>query len=155
MAEPLQAGDIVRIRGCYLGLVMHAWDSTMAPMSGRLVSIDYLGYRLHHEFGWHVGVLDSAMVEFMAKGVPPGVPIEELGMEHPWIMARFQAGVDASMARRAGISFCDALAIAEARAEYLFAGAPTAWVAMAVARTYADYGLTKASSNCNYCYGSL
>jgi hypothetical protein len=138
MSEPLQPGDIVRIRGCYLGLVMHAWDSTMAPVSGRLVSIDYLGYRLQHEFGWHIGVLDSAMVEFMAKGVPPGAPIAELGMEHPWIMARFQAGIDASFARRSGTSFRDALARAEVRAGDLFGGAPQGWVAMAVARMYAD-----------------
>ncbi len=138
MADPLQAGDIVRIRGCYLGLVMHAWDSTMAPVSGRLVSIDYLGDTLHHEFGWHVGVLDAASVEFMAKGVPPSVPVEELGMEHPWIMARFQARIDASFARRAGTSFRDALAMAETRAEDLFGGAPQGWIATAVARAYAD-----------------
>jgi hypothetical protein len=138
MADPLQAGDIVRIRGCYLGLVMHAWDSTMAPVSGRLVSIDYLGDTLHHEFGWHVGVLDAASVEFMAKGVPPGVPVEELGMEHPWIMARFQARIDASFARRAGTSFRDSLAMAETRAEDLFGGAPQGWIATAVARAYAD-----------------
>jgi hypothetical protein len=138
MAEPLQAGDIVRIRGCYLGIVMHAWDSTMAPVSGRLVSIDYLGYRLHHEFGWHVGVLDAATVEFMANGVPPGKPVAELGMDHPWIMARFQARIDASMARRWGTSFRDALADAEERATNLFGGAPPGWVAMAVSRAYAD-----------------
>jgi hypothetical protein len=139
MADPLQPGDIVRIRGCYLGLVMHAWDSTMAPVSGRLVSIDYLGYRLHHEFGRYIGVVDSTMVEFMAKGVPPGTPVVESGMDHPWIMARFQAGIDASMARSAGISFRDALVSAGVRADDLFGGAPPGWVAMAVARTYADY----------------
>jgi hypothetical protein len=138
MTEPLQAGDIVRIRGCYLGLVMHAWDSTMAPVSGRLVSNDYLGYRLHHEFGRHIGVVDSAVVEFMARGVPPGTPVAELGMDHPWIMARFQAGIDSSMARRAGLAFHDALVMAEARAEDLFDGAPPGWVAIAVARIYAD-----------------
>jgi hypothetical protein len=137
MADPLQTGDIVRIRGCYLGLVMHAWDSTMAPTSGRLVSIDYLGYAPQWAFGWHVGVLDSAMVGFMAKGVPPGTPVAELGMEHPWIMARFQAGIDASMARRDGTSFRDALAMAEVRAGDLFGGAPPGWVATAVARIYA------------------
>jgi hypothetical protein len=137
MPDSLQAGDIVRIRSCYLGLVMHAWNSTMAPQSGRLVSIDYLGYAPQWAFGWHVGVLDSARVEFMAKGVPPGTPVAELGMEHPWIMARFQAGVDASMARRDGISFGDALAMAEARAGDLFGGAPPGWVATAVARIYA------------------
>jgi hypothetical protein len=138
MADPLQPGDIVRIRGCYLGLVMHAWDSTMAPVSGRLVSVDYLGHTPRWEFGWHIGVVDSAMVEFMAKGVLPGLPVEELGMEHPWIMARFQAGIDASFARRDGTSFRDALAMSEARADDLFGGAPPGWVAMAVARTYAD-----------------
>jgi hypothetical protein len=137
MADPLQAGDIVRFRGCYLGLVMHARDSTMAPVSGRLVSNDYLGYRLHHEFARHVGILDAAAVEFMAKGVPPGIPVAELGMEHPSIMARMQAGINATMARRAGATFRDALSKAEARAEDLFDGAPEGWVAMAVARTYA------------------
>jgi hypothetical protein len=138
MADPLQPGDIVRIRGCFLGLVMHAWDSTMAPVSGRLVSVDYLGYTPQWQFGWHVGVLDSAMVEFMAKGAPPGIPVAELGMQHPWIMARFQAGIDASFARRAGTSFRDALAMSEARADDLFGGAPQGWVATAVARIYAD-----------------
>ena len=138
MADPLQVGDIVRIRGCYLGLVMHAWDSTMAPVSGRLVSIDYLGDTPRWEFGWHVGVLDAAAVEFMAKGVPPGTPVAELGMEHPWIMARFQARIDASFARRAGTSFRDSLAMAETRAEDLFGGAPQGWIATAVARAYAD-----------------
>jgi hypothetical protein len=138
MADPLQAGDIVRIRGCYLGLVMHAWDSTMAPASGRLVSVDYLGYTPQWQFGWHVGVLDAASFEFMAKGVLPGVPVEELGMNHPWIMARFQAGIDASFARRGGTSFRDALALAEERASDLFGGAPPGWVATAVARIYAD-----------------
>ena len=89
MADPLQAGDIVRIRGSYLALVMHAWDSTMAPVSGRLVSIDYLGDTPRWEFGWHVGVLDAAAFEFMAKGakgVPSGTPVAELGMDHPWII---------------------------------------------------------------------
>ncbi len=137
MPDPLQPGDIVRIRGCYLGLVMHAWDSTMAPVSGRLVVVDYLGHTPQWQFGWHIGVLDADTVEFMAKGVPPGAPVAELGMEHPWIMARFQAGIDASMARRAGISFRDALAMAEARADDLFDGAPPGWGAMAVARIYA------------------
>jgi hypothetical protein len=139
MADPLQPGDIVRIRGCFLGLVMHAWDSTMAPVSGRLVSVDYLGHTPQWEFGWHVGVLDAATFEFMAKGVLPGVPVEELGMDYPWIMARMQAGIDATMARRAGATFREALSMAEARAEDLFEGAPGGWVAMAVARTYADW----------------
>ena len=138
MADPLQPGDIVRIRGCYLGLVMHAWDSAMAPVSGRLVSVDYLGHTPQWEFGWHVGVLDAASFEFMAKGLPPDTPVEELGMHHPWIMARFQAGIDASMARRSGASFRDALAMAEARAENLFGRTPPGWVATAVARMYAD-----------------
>lgn len=74
----------------------------------------------------------------MAKSVLSGVPVEELGMEHPWIMARFQARIDASMARRAGTSFRDALAMAEAQAEDLFGGVPPGWVATAVARIYAD-----------------
>lgn len=139
MADPLQAGDIVRFRGRYLGLVMYARDSTMAPVSGRLVSIDYLGYRLHHEFARHVGILDASAVEFMAKGIPPGTPVAELGMEHPWIMARMQAGIDATMARRTGATFREALSMAEARAADLFDGAPEGWVAMAVARTYADW----------------
>jgi hypothetical protein len=138
MADPLQPGDIVRIRGCFLGLVMHAWDSTMAPVSGRLVSVDFLGHTPQWQFGWHVGVLDAASFEFMAKGVPPGTPVEELGMEHPWIMARFQAGIDASFARRCGTSFRDALAKAEVRSGDLFGGAPQGWVATAVARIYAD-----------------
>jgi hypothetical protein len=138
MADPLQPGDIVRIQGCFLGLVMHAWDSTMAPVSGRLVSLDYLGHTPQWQFGWHVGVMDAATVEFMANGVLPGVPVEELGMDHPWIMARFQAGIDASFARRAGTSFRDALAMSEARADDLFGGAPQGWVATAVARIYAE-----------------
>jgi hypothetical protein len=138
MTDHLQAGDIVRIQDRFLGLVMHAWDSTMAPVSGRLVSIDYLGEAPQWQFGWHVGVLDAATVEFMAKGVPPGAPVAELGMEHPWIMARFQARIDASMARRWGTSFRDALAMAEARAGNLFGEAPPGWVATAVAREYAD-----------------
>jgi hypothetical protein len=138
MPDPLQPGDIVRIRDRFLGLVMHAWDSTMAPVSGRLVSVDYLGHTPQWQFGWHVGVLDAATVEFMAKGVPPGTPVAELGMEHPWIMARFQARIDASMARRWGTSFRDALAQAEERAGDLFGGAPPGWVATAVAREYAD-----------------
>ncbi len=138
MADPLQAGDIVRIRGCFLGLVTHTWDSTMAPVSGRLVSVDYLGHTPQWQFGWHVGVLDAAVFEFMAKGVLPDVPVEELGMDHPWIMARFQAGIDASFARRWGTSFRDALARAEVRAGDLFGGAPQGWVATAVARVYAD-----------------
>jgi hypothetical protein len=137
MADHLQAGDIVRIQDRFLGLVTHAWDSTMAPVSGGLVSVDYLGDAPQWQFGWHVGVLDAATVEFMAKGVPPGAPVAELGMEHPWIMARFQAGIDASMARRDGISFLDALAMAEERASDLFGGAPPGWVATAVARIYA------------------
>ena len=138
MADPLQPGDIVRIRGGFLGLVMHAWDSTMAPVSGRLVSVDYLGHTPQWQFGWHVGVLDAAIVEFMVKGVPPGAPVAELGMEHPWIMARFQARIDASMASRDGTSFRDALAMAEARAGELFGGAPQGWIATAVARAFAD-----------------
>jgi hypothetical protein len=138
MADHLQAGDIVRIRDRFLGLVMHAWDSAMAPVSGRLVSVDYLGDAPQWQFGWHVGVLDAATVEFMAKGVPPGAPVAELGMEHPWIMARFQARIDASIARRWETSFRDALAMAEVRAGDLFGGAPQGWVAMAVAREYAD-----------------
>jgi hypothetical protein len=145
MADPLQAGDIVRIRGCYLGLVTHAWDSTMAPASGRLVSVDYLGYAPQWAFGWHVGVLDSARVEFMANGIPPGTPVAQLGMEHPWIMARFQAGIDASMARRLGTPFRDALAMAEERAGDLFGGAPRGWVATAVARIYADCAFDRRS----------
>lgn len=138
MADPLQAGDIVRIRGCFLGLVMHAWDSTMAPLSGQLVSVDYLGHTPQWQFGWHVGVLDAAAFEFMAKGVLPDVPVEELGMDHPWIMARFQAGIDASFARRWGTSFHDALARAKERAGDLFGGTPQGWVATTVARVYAD-----------------
>jgi hypothetical protein len=62
---------------------MHALDSTVAPKSGRLVSIDYLGYASQWEFGWHFGLLDAVAVEFMAKGVLPGAPVEELGMGHP------------------------------------------------------------------------
>ncbi len=77
----------------------------MAPLSGRLVSVDFLGDAPQWQFGWHVGVLDAATVEFMAKGVPPGTSVAELGMEHPWIMARFQARIDSSMARRWGTSF--------------------------------------------------
>jgi hypothetical protein len=145
MADPLQPGDIVRIRGCFLGLVMHAWDSTMAPVSGRLVAVDYLGHTPQWQFGWHVGVLDTATVEFIAKGVLPGVPVEQLGMEHPWIMARFQAGIDASFARRWGTSFRDALARAEVRAGDLFGGAPQGWVAMAVAQIYADCAFDRRS----------
>ncbi len=145
MADPLQVGDIVRIQDRFLGLVMHAWESTMAPVSGRLVSVDYLGDAPQWQFGWHVGVLDAATVEFMAKGVLPSVPVEELGMEHPGIMARFQARIDASMARRLGTPFRDALAMAEERAGDLFGRAPRGWVATAVARIYADCAFDRRS----------
>ncbi|MBA3033565.1 MAG: hypothetical protein KKF85_06100 [Gammaproteobacteria bacterium] len=141
MAEPLQRGDIVRFMSSYLGIIGHAWDSTMAPVSGRLVSIDYLGYKCHCAFGWHVGVVDAATVEFMAKGVLPGAIVEELGMEHPWIMARMQARIDAAAAYRYSTSsFREVLAMAECRADDLFGGAPQGWVATAVAQVYAGRG---------------
>lgn len=145
MDDPLQRGDIVRFGSSYLGIVAHAWDSCMAPQSGRLVSIDYLGHKPHWSFGFHVGVVDAATVEFVAKGVMPNDPVGELGMEHPWIMARMQARIDASLARRAGISFKDALARAESRAAGLFGGAPPGWVATAVAQAFADFAFDRDS----------
>ena len=138
MADALQPGDIVRFMSFYLGVVSHAWTSELATSSGQLVSIDYLGEKRHWAFGWHIGVVDAEAVEFMAKGVPPGAPVEELGMGHPWIMARTQARIDASMARSQGASFAEALAMAETRAADLFGSVPTGWVATAVARAYTD-----------------
>lgn len=138
MAEPLQRGDIVRFMRSYLGIVGDARDCTGDPVSGQSVSIDYLGYECPSAFGQHVGVLDAAEVEFMAKGVLPDAPVEALGMEHPWIMARFQARIDASFARSDGVPFREALAAAERRAVELFDGAPSGWVATAVAQVYAD-----------------
>lgn len=136
--DSLQRGDIVRFMSSYLGIVGDAWDSTMAPVSGRLVSIDYLGYECPCAFGRHVGVLDAAEVDFMAKGVLPDAPVEELGMDHPWIMARFQARIDASFDLKNGMPFHEALAQAECRANDLFGGAPPGWIATAVAQVYAD-----------------
>lgn len=63
---------------------------------------------------------------------------EELGMDHPWIMARFQARIDASFARRNGVPFHEALAQAERRAVDLFGDVPEGWVTKAVAQAYED-----------------
>lgn len=138
MTDPLQCGDIVRFMGHHLGIVAHAWDSTMAPASGRLVVVDYVGHKRQPAFGARVGVLDASRVEFMAKGVLPSADTGDLGMEHPSIMARMQAGIDAAMAYRCGFSFRGALAMAGSRADDLFGGAPPGWVATAVARVYAS-----------------
>ncbi len=64
----LVAGDIVRYRNEFLALVVHAWESTMAPVSGRLVSLEYLGEDPHWDLGRRLGVIDASNVEFVAHG---------------------------------------------------------------------------------------
>lgn len=53
------------------------------------------------------------------------------------------------MARRWGYLFRDALAMAEERATDLFGGAPPGWVAMAVARAYADCAFDRRTHKAN------
>ena len=65
-ATQLVAGDIVRYRKDVLALVEHAWDSTMAPISGRLVSLVYLDRDLKRDFGRRIGAIDASYVEFVA-----------------------------------------------------------------------------------------
>jgi len=68
----LVAGDIVRYHKEFLALVVHAWESTMAPVSGRLVSLEYLGDDPQWDLGRRIGVIDAANVEFVARGVAAG-----------------------------------------------------------------------------------
>lgn len=134
----LVAGDIVRYQKHFLALVVNAWSSSLAPVSGRLVSLEYLGDHQHWAFGRHMGVIDASDVEFFARGVPPDAPVEELGMGHPWIVARMQAGIDAGFSLRCGTSLQDALQAAQERASGLFGDVPAGWIEMAVARVYAS-----------------
>lgn len=140
MDDLIQPGDIVRFRSQFLGRVGRIWASDLATVSGQLVSIECLGECAEWTFGPHLDALDLADIEIMAKGIPPDAVVEELGMEHPWIMARLQARIDASFARENWLHFADALAIAEARAIDLFGGAPQGWVATAVARVFVNHG---------------
>jgi len=142
----LVAGDIVRYRGDLLALVVHAWDSTMAPVSGQLVSIDHLHIDQHWGYGRHIGVVDASNVEFVAHGVLPDAPDSELGMEHPWMMACMQVEIDAAALHRFGTPLQQALQSARRRTMELFGDVPAGWVEMAVARVYAQQasgGLTK------------
>jgi hypothetical protein len=138
MAELLEPGDIVRFEARFLGRVTGVVPSPLAPISGTLVSIEALEADLGWSFGMHCAPLDAAMVEFMARGTVPGAVVEDLGMEHPWIMARMQARIDASFALQSGLGFVEALAMAESRAADLFGDVPRGWVATAVAKAFAN-----------------
>lgn len=137
-SRQLVAGDIVRYRKDFLALVVHAWDSTMAPVSGRLVSLESLGPDLHQGLGRHIGVIDASNVEYVAHGVPPDAPDAEVAMEHPWMMARTQVEIDAATSHRFGTPLQQALQSARRRASELFGDVPAGWVEMAVARVYAQ-----------------
>lgn len=134
----LELGDIVRFKSEFLGKVCHIWSSTLAIRSGQLILIEHLEEGCTWSFGSYVEPFDVESVEFIAKGIPPGAPVEELGMGHPWIMARMQARIDASFLRESGMRFKQALAMAESRASDLFGGAPQGWVATAVASVFAN-----------------
>ncbi len=79
MADLIQPGDIVRFQSQFLGRVSRVWASELATVSGQLVSIECFGEGAEWSFGPHLDALDLADIEFMAKGVPPDAPIEELG----------------------------------------------------------------------------
>ena len=79
----LNAGDVVRYRNDFLALVVHAWDSTMAPVSGRLVSLEYLGRDLHRDFGRRIGAIDASNVELVSRNVGPDAPGSEVAMARP------------------------------------------------------------------------
>ena len=134
----LVAGDIVRYRGDFLALVMHAWNSDMAPLSGRLVSLEYLGNDQRFGKGRHIGAVDASNVEFVAHGVRPDSFDSELAMEHPWMMAQTQVEIDAAVSHRSGTPLQQALLSARRRASQLFGDVPAGWVEMAVARVYAQ-----------------
>ena len=134
----LQIGDIVRFKSEFLGKVHHIWSSTLALRSGQLILIEHPEEGCTWSFGRYVEPFDAEGVEFIAKGISPGAPVEELGMDHPWIMARMQARIDASFAREDGVRLKQALAMAESRANDLFGGAPQGWVATAVASVFAN-----------------
>jgi hypothetical protein len=137
-SEQIAAGDIVSYRGKFLALVVNAWDSTMAPVSGRLVSLQYLGHDSQFGLGTYIGVRDASNVEFVAHGVHPDAPDAKVATGHPWMMARTQIEIDAAASHVDGTSIQQALRAARQRATALFGALPAGWVEMAVARVYAE-----------------
>ena len=154
LPEQFVTGDIVRYRRNFLALVTYTWCSTMATVSGRLVSLEFLGYEPHRDLGRNIGVIDAINVEYITHGVSPDVAIIELGIDDPWIMARMQAGIDASMCLQSGMPLQEAMLTARQRASDIFGIVPNGWVEMAVARVYAqnasigiDYNNTRDSED--------
>ncbi len=64
----VETGDIVRYRRDFLALVVHAWDSSMAPVSGRLLELESLDRHPQFCLGWRIGVVDASSVEFVGHG---------------------------------------------------------------------------------------